>query len=183
MKKLITLLFVGLFAMACSSDGEIGPQGPAGQDGADGQDAELSKVFEVENVNFDYDTDTGIYSTLLVFSDFTDFTVYNSDAVLVYRLEKQVEDTNGNLIDAWSLIPQNFFLSNGTIQYVYNHTLYDVEINIDGNFDLSTLSTDFTQNQIFRVVIVPAEEAKTVDVSDMNAVLTKFNITTINRLQ
>ena len=53
-----------------------------------------------------------------------------------------------------------------------------LEIIIDGNFDLSTLSTDFTQDQIFRFVVVPSDFATTtgVDVSNYNAVMSALNI-------
>ena len=67
---------------------------------------------------------------------------------------------NGGSADAWSALPQNFFLGNGDIiQYVFNHTFFDVELLIDGNFDLSLLGSDFTSDQVFRIAVVPSEFA------------------------
>ena len=84
-------------------------------------------------------------------------------------------------MDTWSLIPQNFFLNDGTIQYVYNHTASDVEIIIEGNFDLSNLSTDYTNNQIFRVVVVPSNYLAShneLDITNYNSVMKELNIKT-----
>ena len=93
---------------------------------------------------------------LLTYSDFTDFEVFENDVVLVYRLDSTVDLNDGSTADAWSLLPQNFFLDDGTIQYVYNHTFIDTELFIDGDYDLSNLDPGFTDNQTFRVAIVPA---------------------------
>ena len=60
----------------------------------------------------------------------------------------------------WSALPQNFFLENNDIiQYVFNHTFLDVELLIDGNFNLSSLGSEFTNDQIFRIAVVPSEFA------------------------
>lgn len=82
-------------------------------------------------------------------------TVYESDAIFVYLLEDVV---NGNE-DVWTLLPQNFFTTNGLLQYTYNHTFYDVSIFLDANFDLNLLPANYTQDKVFRIVIVPAEFA------------------------
>ena len=42
-------------------------------------------VVEVEGVFFDYIPEDNLFSTLITFSDVTDFEVFESDAVLVYR--------------------------------------------------------------------------------------------------
>ncbi|MFC7357346.1 collagen-like protein [Jejudonia soesokkakensis] len=81
--------------------------------------------------------------------------VFESDAILAYRLEEVVNGT-----DVWSQLPQNFFLQNGDIiQYVFNHTFVDLQVLIDGNYDPIALSTGFTDNQTFRFVVVPSEFA------------------------
>ncbi|HEY9183841.1 MAG TPA: hypothetical protein VIM94_00790 [Salegentibacter sp.] len=76
------------------------------------------------------------------------------------------------------MIPQNFFLDQGTIQYVYNHTDVDVELIIDGNFDLSNLDAGFTQDQVFRFVIVPSDFAEStgLDVANFNAVMNALDL-------
>ncbi|WP_036498173.1 hypothetical protein, partial [Nitrosococcus oceani] len=75
-------------------------------------------------------------------------------------------------------IPQNFFLSGGTIQYVSTHTSNDVQIFIDGNFNMANISTEFTDNQIFRIVILPSEFAPNakVDKANIDAVMRTLNL-------
>lgn len=184
MKKTTLVLgaFLTLFFVACE-----GPAGPPGLDGFDGQDGQPgldgepgieAQVFEVEGVNFDYSAADNLFETILVFEDFTSFEVLKEDAILVYRFDGLVDFQDGSSEDSWGLIPQNFFLAEGTMQYVPSHTLLDVSILIDGNFDLSTLSTDFTDDQIFRVVIIPgvvAESAK-VDQSNISAVMSSLGL-------
>ena len=75
--------------------------------------------------------------------------------MLVYLLEGVT--TNGD--DIWSQLPQTFFLSQGTLLYSFDHTFFDVRLFLDGNFDLSTLGSQFTNDQTFRIAIVPSEFA------------------------
>ncbi len=159
MKKLIfTLGTVFFLFTACE-----GPQGPPGFDGIN----ILGQTFE-RTVNFQFNSQNGLQESLITIP--SSIEVFESDAILVYRLEGQLPDN----VDLWSLIPQNFFLNNGDIiQYVYNHTFFDVMIQIDGNFDLTTVPVEYTQNQTFRFVVVPSEFATNsgVDLSDYNAVM------------
>lgn len=163
MKKILfTLSIIGLLFTSCE-----GPQGPPGLDGIN----ILGQTFE-RTVNFQFNVESGLQESLVTIPN--SIEVYESDAILVYRLDGQLP----NNVDLWSLIPQNFFLSNGRIiQYVYNHSFFDVLLMIDGNFDLSTVPSTFTQNQTFRFVVVPAEFATLtgVDVTDYNAVMNALN--------
>lgn len=164
MKKLLFTLAVTVFVLTSCE----GPQGPPGMDGIN----ILGKTFE-RTVNFQFNNQTGLQEVLIEIPQSVE--VYESDAILVYRLEGQLSDN----VDMWSLIPQNFFLGNGDIiQYVYNHTFFDIEILIDGNFDLFTLGPAFTQNQTFRFVVVPSDFATTsgVDIKDYNAVVQALEI-------
>ncbi len=122
MKK-INLLFgalVTLFFISCE-----GPQGPPGLNGFDGSrwrrwfGRHSSAVFELDVVNFDYNDPDNLYETLITFSDFTNFETRKADAVLVYRYDGPVEFQSGSTEDSWGLLPQNFFLNEGTIQYVF----------------------------------------------------------------
>jgi len=167
--KLLLGAFLTLFIIACE-----GPQGPEGfpgepgEPGFDGIDAEQNRVFEIDNVNFDYDSGANLFNTIITFSDFfndNQFEVLPQDAILVYRFDGTVDFTDGNSEDAWSLIPQSFFLNEGTIQYTNAHTSRDVQIFIDGNFNLANISTDFTDNQLFRIVFIPT---RTLDVSKLD---------------
>lgn len=148
MKNILLFMALSSTIFFTSCTGDPGPPGPSGG-------LVYAQVFE-KTVDFQLDSQTRLPTALITIP----VEVYESDAVLVYRLEKQV-NINGETFDAWSQLPQNFFFSNGDIiQYIFNHTLFDVEIQIDGNFDTSTMiGTDFAKNQTFRIVIVPAEYA------------------------
>ncbi|MHA7863920.1 collagen-like triple helix repeat-containing protein [Flagellimonas marinaquae] len=181
MNKFSTILgAVIVFVLAACE----GPQGPPGFDGLDGLDGApgapgiQGQVVEVEGVDFGYDAQANLFSTLITFSDVTNFEVFESDAVLVYRHDGVIELSDGSTADAWTQIPQNYFLNEGTIQYVFAHTFVDVELFIDGNFDLSTLSTDFTDNQLFRIVFIPSEYAQSADfdASNIESVMSKLQI-------
>ncbi len=158
-----------------------GPTGPPGIDGLPGVNIK-GQVLEIENVNFDYIQDSNLWSTLLItFSDFN-FEVIEGDAILIYRYEETITLDDGSTTDVWSQIPQNFFIEQGTVQYVFNHSFVDCEIFIDGNFDLSTLDSGFTDNQIFRIVAVPAEVAKdaSIDLSNLNALMDVLEVNGAN---
>ncbi len=139
MKKLFLLLAISLTFIFTSCEG---PQGPPG-------DSFLGQVFET-NINFN---EGNGYSRLVTFP--SNITVYESDVVLVYVLEDVV---NGD-IDVWSQLPQTYFLPQGTLLYTFDHTFLDVNLFLDANFDLSTLESVYTDNQVFRIAIIPAEFA------------------------
>lgn len=161
MKKLSFLFaFIAFTITSCTSD-EPGPPGPPGEPGVN----ILGQTFEFEDVDFEYFEDANFYATVITIP--AEIEVLESDAILVYRREV-VDGT-----ETWSMIPQNFFLEEGIIQYVFNHTADDIELLIDGNFDLATLDGAFTQNQFFRFIVVPSDFALDtgVDVSDYEAVM------------
>lgn len=151
MKKILLFILVVASVAAC--------RGPRGYQGDPGVNI-LGQTFEVR-VSFGYEPAPNLWSALIDIPN--GVSVYDSDAILVYRLET-VSSSTGGTIDTYSLIPQDFFLNEGIIEYVYNHTANDVEILIDGNFNLSNLNPVFTDNQIFRIVVVPSEWANRPDV-------------------
>ena len=147
MKKIFATLIILSAICFQSCEGVPGPQGPQGDPGIN----ILGQVFEV-TVDFAYDGNNNLQVSPLI-SFPSSIEVFESDVVLVYRLE-----TVENGFDVWSPLPQNFFLNgNNIIQYVFNHTFVDVELLIDGNFNLATLGSGFTNDQIFRIAVVPAE--------------------------
>lgn len=148
MKNILLFLALSSTILFTSCTGD---QGPPGQDGIN----ILGQVFEA-NVNFQYDAPNNIYKRLVTIP--TSIEVFESDVILVYRLEGVTSGGD----DIWGQLPQNRFFNNGDIfQYVFDHTFFDVQMLIDGNFDLSLLSSDYTANQIFRIAVVPAEFAST----------------------
>lgn len=164
MKKISFLFaFLAISLSSCSSDepGPRGPQGPAGEPGVN----IVGQTFEFEDVDFNYFEDGNFYATVIDIP--AEIEVLESDAILVYRREV-IDGT-----ETWSMIPQNYFLEDGIIQYVFNHTASDIELLIDGNFDLSGLDGVFTQNQFFRFIVVPSDFAieTGIDVTDHEAVL------------
>jgi len=156
MKKVTLLLgaFLTLFMVSCEVngiDGRDGFDGLDGRDGIDGQDAPLPKVIDVEGT-FTLDNDYGIRHTF----DNT-IEVLPTDVVLVYLLWDQAEATDGSAIDIWRLLPQTRILDQGILMYNYEHTFVDVDIFLEADFDLGTLTAGDTENQIFRIAVLPAE--------------------------
>lgn len=152
MKKILLAILVISAVAAC--------RGPRGYQGDPGINL-LGQTFE-KRVNFGYESGSNMFSVVVDIPAGID--VYDSDAILVYRLES-VPANNGGTIDTYSLIPQEFYLPEGTITYVYNHTANDVELLIDGDFYLGNLGPVFTDNQIFRFVILPSDWANDQDIN------------------
>lgn len=172
MKKIYTLVALSFFALSsCSDEEPPGPQGPPGEPGVN----IVGQTFEYEGIDFNYSSETGLHSIFLDIPG--EVEVLESDAILAYRLE-MTQDGAGQAMETWSLIPQNYFLNEGIIQYVYNHSDVDIELIIDGNFDLSNLDPGFTQDQVFRFVVIPSDyaQASELDFSNMKAVLNTLNI-------
>jgi hypothetical protein len=139
MKNLFLLLAISSTIIFTSCEGPAGPQGPPGFD-------TLGQVFET-NINFN---EGNGYSRLITFP--SNIEVFESDVVLVYLLEDVVDG-----VDVWSQLPQTYFLPQGTLLYSFDHTFFDINIFLDGNFNLNNLEANYTNNQIFRIAILPAE--------------------------
>lgn len=140
MKNLFLLLALSTSIIFTSCEGPTGPPGIN----------ILGKVFET-TVNFNAGNN---FSRLVNFP--TSIEVYESDVVLVYLLEETISG-DGGPIDIWSQLPQTYFLDQGTLLYSFDHTFLDVNLFLDGNFNLTTLSSNYTDNQIFRIAVVPSE--------------------------
>ncbi len=178
MKK--TSLFFSALAVVfmISCEGPAGPPGPPGFDGFDGLDGQdgvniLGTVFEIEG-SF---TPANDYSLFYEFP--TTVEVFESDVVLVYILWDLTEDTNGDPVDIWRLLPQTRLLNQGILQYNFDHTFFDVSVFLESDFDLGTLQPGDTDNQIFRIAILPADYGATgkLDTSNIDAVMRTLNVT------
>ena len=170
MKKLSLLSVITLALIIGACEGPVGPPGPPGFDGQDGINI-LGKVLEIEG-------DFTAEDNYAIFFDFpTDIEVFESDIVLVYILWEQIED-DGEFFDVWRLLPQTRILDQGILQYNYDHTFFDVSIFLEGDIDFATLGPGDTDNQIFRIAVVPAEFGKdeTFDPTNLDAVLNKLQI-------
>lgn len=177
MKKIALLLgsFLTLFIISCEGpagppgfDGLDGPQGPPGEDGIN----ILGQVVDIEGT-FDAGNDYGIRYTFP-----QTIEVFETDAILVYILWGQTEDTNGDPVDIWRLLPQTRILDQGLLQYNYEHTFFDVDIFLEADFDLATLPAGDTDNQVFRIAVVPAEFGATskMDKSNISSVMSALGI-------
>lgn len=157
----LILAFASFFMMSC--DGDPGPQGPPGADGG----LLVSSAFEIE-IDFNTEND---YS----FIEDYGFDVFPSDVTLVYILWDTV---NGQ--DIWRLLPQTVEFENGTLVYNYDFTQTDVSFFLEGTTDLDSLGSEWTQNQVFRVVVVPADNIDGLDVSNLNVVMQATSIDNFN---
>ena len=136
-------IFLFLFGLSFLFLSCEGPEGPPGAPGVN----ILGKVIEV---SVDLDQGNG-YQQIVTLP--LDIEVFESDAILVYRHEG-IFDT----ADIWTPLPTTYFdAGGGTFLYTFNHTYFDVKFFRDGNFNLNTLGSEWTQNQLFRIAIVPAE--------------------------
>ena len=160
MKRFILLLSaLALVLTACTGDpGPIGPPGPRGFDGIDGIDGEVAGAFEIaidftaEN-NYEFIEEYG-------------FDVFPSDVTLVYI---EWDTFEGSPI--WRLLPQTVYFDEGILTYNFDFTQTDVRFFLDGTIDFSILDPVWTNNQAFRVVVVPAENVDGIDTSDLNTVM------------
>jgi hypothetical protein len=127
----------------------------------------VGTVFEIEG-DFTRQNDFMLY-----FGFPKTFKVYESDVVLVYILWEQVTDNSGKTADVWRLLPQTVVLKEGILQYNYDFTQADVQIFLDGSIDLNTLLPAEALDQVFRIVVLPADFAlkNSLDVSNYNLVI------------
>ncbi len=151
----ILLLLTAILISSCE-----GPMGPPGQDG----DALIGTVFEMEG---DF-TASGNYELFFNFPN--NFEIFDTDVVLVYILW-EVDGGNGNQTDVWRLLPQTVVLDDGILQYNFDYTLSDVKIFLEGSTDFNNLLAAETDNQVFRIAVLPADfiAKKSVDINDFNS--------------
>ena len=160
MKKITLLIaFIGMITLqSCTVNEE--------QDNVDNDT--IAEVFEV----------TRSFNTGNNFSTFVDLgtPIFASDMILVYHLYDVVGGQ-----DVWRLMPQTYYLNDGgEVDYNFDFTRNDVSIFLGANFPLINLSSAWTQNQIFRIVIIPGylsnRSAVQVDFNDYDAVIQAYGI-------
>ncbi len=166
---------IGILALLITAcEGDPGPPGPPGLNGLDGLDGVniLGQVIEIEGT-FSADND---YALFFEFPQTVE--VFESDVVLVYILWDQTEDSEGVPVDIWRLLPQTRLLDQGILQYNYDHTFFDVSVFLESDFDLSTLLPGDTDNQIFRIAVVPSDFAQgsKVNFSNIETVMSTLNV-------
>jgi len=135
MKKLVVVLSAVLF-ITCVAE-----------DVVDGQDGGLivSNAFEIE-VDFNAQNNYQIIEPY-------GFEVFQYDVTLVYVLWEIVDGQ-----EVWRLLPQNTIFGGGaTLSYNFDFTQSDVKLFLEGTAVFADLEPVWTQNVVFRVVVVPAD--------------------------
>jgi len=168
MKKITIILFIAIAAILTSCEG---PMGPPGLPGEPGEDAFIGTTFEFTG-SF---TAENSYELVFNFLD-NGHDPYESDVILAYILWSEDDG-----LDYWRPLPQTVYFDTGAIlQYNFDFTgdipndqILDMAVFLDGDIDFSTLSTDYTHNQTFKIVVVPSDflALKSVDISDINTIL------------
>ncbi|RAR46550.1 hypothetical protein [Flavobacterium lacus] len=158
MKKFtFILVLIGMITLQSCE----GPQGPPGRDGFSVE----AEVFEV-TTNFGPQND---YSRFINLNP----PILASDVVLVYVLW---EVDGGTPI--WRLMPQTVQLFEGDLQYNYDFTRFDVNIFLSSlDFNLGILGPEWTQNQRFRIVIIPGYFSGRMDFRNYEQVMAMNGLT------
>ncbi len=165
------LLVTFLFISCEGSTGIPGPPGVQGPPGEDGFDGDIGQVFEAQ---VDFNKSNG-YEFLVEIH--TDIEVYDSDIIMCYIL---VGDDNG--VDIWEPLPQTLFFGDDILLYGFDHTQFDVNFFMDCTVDFGGLDPSFTDGLIFRIAIIPADYAKSIDVNKMEAVIRALKAENIKRI-
>jgi len=169
MKK-ISIIFLLFAALLTSCEGDVGPQGPPGFDGLDGADGLIGSIFEVE-VDFNpdgYEAFVDIPASIEVF---------DTDVVIAFILTGV-----DNNIDIWEPLPQTLFIGNDILLYGYDYTFFDVHFFLDGTVDFNSLAPLYTDNVVFRVAVIPADFAASINTLNLNEVMDAMNVKTVERL-
>ncbi len=173
--RYLTIITLAIATFMFSCEGPVGPQGPEGPQGNRGPQGEPG----TEGFTFEYISNFAApdYESLLELP--SNFQLLESDVALVYIYQGTTTEF-GETVEVWEPLPQLHILEEGILQYYFNHTLYSVLVSMQANFDISILGTQYTNDQIFRVVVVPAQffdsGRMAVDLNDYHAVTEHFGI-------
>lgn len=163
MKRILSFITV-LTLLLTACEGDPGPQGPQGSDGA----IIASSAFEIQ---LDF-TPADNYS----FVESYGFEVLPTDVTLVYI---SWELDNGQ--DVWRLLPQSVIFDDGNdLVYNFDFTQNDVRFFLEGS-NLDALGPEWTQAQVFRVVVIPADNVGRLDITNLRTVMEAYNITTFEQ--
>lgn len=143
--------------------GPPGPQGPQGQQGAPGVNI-VATTYEA-TVDF---TAANDWEAFLEFPE----ELLESDVVLTYILWDIVQ---GRKI--WRAVPQTVFFPEGPLVYNFDFTQSDIRLFLEGTIDFKILDPVWTEDQVFRIVVVPSDFPKgRIDFTNYEAVVKMLNI-------
>ncbi|OAB25649.1 hypothetical protein SAMN05444395_10841 [Flavobacterium fryxellicola] len=156
MKKItLFLVFIGMMVLQSCEVTEV-------YDNTD--NGPRNEVFEV-TTSFNSSNN---YSSLVEFNP----PIYSSDSVLVYHLYDTV---NGQ--DIWKLMPQTYYFNDGgALDFNFDFSRFNVNLFLSANFSLNTLPSSWTQNQTFRIVIIPDGFAKTINKNNIDSVMSALKV-------
>jgi len=131
-------------------------------------EADPNIIFE-RNLNFNFNGTDNILNGIINYPN--SFNPREDDLVIVY-LQNGVDEQNNNL-PLWDALPRTFFLNDEPIVYNFNYSPGGIEILIDaGNgFDKTSIPADFTDNQLFRIAVLPGQfsrSGKTLDIESLS---------------
>lgn len=163
MKKIPYLIILAFSVLFTACEGDPGPPGPPGFDGQDGGLIAAS-AFEIV---LDFTPQNG-YSFIEPYG----FEVLPTDVTLVYI---SWELLNGE--DIWRLLPQtDDTFEDGYLTYNFDFTQSDVRFFLDGTTNFNNLPPEYTLGQVFRVVVIPADNVGRTDLSNLETVMQRYGI-------
>lgn len=162
MKKILTLIAVVGLVVFSSCEG---PEGPPGLDGVN----VVGTVYENKAPNYYNFTENNNYSVGFDFPQ----TLIDSDVVLVYRFDGV--DNGGRPV--WQALPETYYLADGTREFSFKFifTKSYVDIYMDGK-NRANAPASYRTNQIFRIVVVPADFANSLNKNSYFDVIGRLNI-------
>jgi len=182
MKRLlqfIMLFFAIAFVQACEGpegdvgpQGEQGPQGATGAQGPAGTSAPTPVVYNISGWDFTAEDNW----QLGINFDSLDIEVNETDAILVYRLLSAFEGENEEVVPVWEPLPATYIRTEGIFQYGFLNTPYELGIYMQGQFDLATLEEEYINDQLFRILVIPAEYKLRTDGTKIKVDLSKYPV-------
>jgi hypothetical protein len=169
--SILVLLFVGILT---SCDGGIGPQGPPGFDGFDGLDGADGLIGSIFEVEADFTPDEYEFFVDIPAS----IEVFDTDIVMAYILSGVDND-----VDIWEPLPQTLFFGNEILLYGYDYTFFDVRFFLDGTINLNSLDPLYTDNIIFRIAVIPADFAESINTLNLDEVMGAMNVERVERVE
>ncbi|AXT21128.1 hypothetical protein D7030_09015 [Flavobacteriaceae bacterium AU392] len=139
----------------------------------------IGQTFEVSNVDFVSNDGLSAAVNIVVPSN---VDVFESDVPLVFILDPEATANEG--VDVFEPLPRTFFFDNaGFAQYRFNFifddtaNIFDLDLILESD-DFDALDATFTQNQIFRIVIVPSQFAAAPENQNLSLgqVMNKLNL-------
>lgn len=109
--------------------------------------------------------------------------MHDTDMVLVYK-------KTATSPTVWELLPLSYYVTDNPnddrqYQYRFDFATNDIQIYAEGNYVLSTTPSVVDNNNVFRILVIPANGFKTtnaaaVDYKDYNSVIKYYNINDSN---